>query len=273
MLLSRSGVFAAALASVLLAAPPSPSIAQDTLSKEEMRRFLLTADIVKSREIGTGVTHPYRLTLTDGRLTHDAAFQSVDESKKFAEFNRGGPEINFRDSYHFNIAAYALAALLGLDEMMPVTVERAWRGKGGALVWWVDHVMMDEGQRLKKKTEPPDSDGWNRQMFRMRVFSQFVYDTDRNLGNVLIAEGWKLWMIDFTRAFRLYDKLQSPGDLKRCDRQLLEQLKQLDAREIEAKTAPHLNSWEIKALMARRDKIVAHFARLVAEQGEARVLY
>jgi len=36
----------------------------------------------------------------------------------------------------------------------------------------------------------------------MRVFSQLVYDTDRNLGNVLISEDWHLWMIDFTRAFR-----------------------------------------------------------------------
>lgn len=274
MLLSRSRVLLAAVASAVLAAHPCLATAQEPLAKEAMRQFLLNAEIVKSRDVGKGVTRPSRLTLTDGTFTHDAAFQSVDESKKFAEFNRGGPEINFRDTYHYNLAAYAIAELLGLDEMMPVTVERTWRGKRGALSWWVDRVMMDEGERLKKKMEPQDPDGWNRQMFRMRVFRQFVYDTDQgNVGNALIAEGWKLWMIDFTRAFRLYDALQSPGDLRRCDRQLLERLKQLDLKALEERTARHLNSWEIKALMARRDKIVAHFARLVAELGETRVLY
>ena len=60
----------------------------------------------------------------------------------------------------------------------------------------------DEGQRLKQHAEPPDAEAWNQQMHRMRVFTALVADTDRNLGNVLISADWKLWMIDFTRAFR-----------------------------------------------------------------------
>ena len=44
------------------------------------------------------------------------------------QFNDGHVEINFVDSYKYNIAAYGIAELLGLDDMMPVYVERKWNG-------------------------------------------------------------------------------------------------------------------------------------------------
>ena len=76
------------------------------LTEEQKRRFLLSAKVIRSRRIGRGVTNPWRLTLTDGTLTHDAAFQSIDETKTSMQFFGGHRELNFRDSYHFNIAAY-----------------------------------------------------------------------------------------------------------------------------------------------------------------------
>ena len=241
------------------------------LTEEQMRQFLLTAKVVKSRQTSKGVTAPYRLTLTDGTLTHDAAFQSIDEAKTQIQF-ASKTEINFRDSYHYNIAAYELAKLLGLGDMMPVTVERRWDGRRGSLSWWLK-VKMDEADRLKRKIQAPDLQGWNKQMHRMRVFAQLVYDTDRNLTNVLIGENWELYMIDFSRAFRLYKDLENANNLERIDRQLLEKLRQLDAGEVERKTGPHLKKGEIRAVMARRDKIVAHFERRAAEKGESAVLY
>ena len=38
-------------------------------------------------------------------------------------------------------------------------------------------------------------------MYKIRVFDQLVADADPNLTNVLIGENWKIWRIDFTRAF------------------------------------------------------------------------
>ena len=64
-------------------------------------------------------------------------------------FANGRTEIDFVDSYKYSLAAYKVAELLGLDNMMPVTVERVWNMKSGALSWWVD-VRWDEGQRLKQ---------------------------------------------------------------------------------------------------------------------------
>jgi hypothetical protein len=58
-----------------------------------------------------------------------------------------------------------------------------------------------------------------------------------------------------------------------CDRQLMEKLSTLDANAVLEKTQPHLTKPEVQALMARRDKIVAHFRQLIAQKGEAAVLY
>jgi hypothetical protein len=262
-------LFAAAVAALHLrgAAADQPSLTND-----EIRQFLLKADVVRSRSLSKGVTGGLRLTLSDGALTHDAAYITVDERKTAMNFQRGKTELNFVDSYHYNVAAFGLAELLGLDDMMPVTVERAWQGRRGSLAWWIDSAM-DEGERLKRKISPPDPEAWNRQMYRMRVFAKLVHDTDRNLGNVLITSEWKLWMIDFTRGFRLTRTLEKTADLTRCDRRLLDALRTLKEADVKERTAPHLNQWEIEALFARRDFIVAHFDRLVAEKGESVVLY
>jgi hypothetical protein len=107
----------------------------------------------------------------------------------------------------------------------------------------------------------------------VRVFDELVYDTDPNLTNVLITADWKIWRVDFSRAFRLQHDLRDPKDLVMCDRQLLEKLRQLDGDTVLEKTKPHLNKSEVKAVMARRDKIVANFQKLVAQKGEGAVLY
>jgi hypothetical protein len=253
-------------------APAVQAAPEQQLNEEEMRQFLLKAKIIKNKSASKGITGVLRLTLSDGKVTHDAAFQSIDETKSKMEFANGRVDMNFRDSYKYDIAAYEVAKLLGLGDMMPVTVQRSWGGKTGALSWWLP-VMMDEGQRLKKKVKVPDPEAWNKQMHKMRVFAQLVYDTDRNLGNVLISENWHLWMIDFSRAFRIYHELENAKNLERCDRQLLEQLRRLNAAEVKAKTEAYLTQMEINGVMARRDVIVKFFEKLVAEKGEARVLY
>jgi hypothetical protein len=244
---------------------------EPNLTEEQIREFLKTAKVVNFRQLGKGITHPWRLTLSDGKLTHDAAFQSVDERKPVMRLS-GGTEIGFRDSYEFNIAAFELANLVGLGDMIPVTVQRSWNHQTGALSWWVPWKW-DEEMRGKENLEPPDRNAWNKQLNRMYVFSQLVYDTDRNQGNMLITEDWKLRMIDFTRAFRLHHDLENPKQLVMCDRQLLEKLRQLNEAEVLERTKPHLTKDEVKAVMARRDRIVQYFEKLIAEKGENAVLY
>jgi len=244
---------------------------EPTLTKEQIKQFLLTAKVVHSKEAKKGATHTMQLTLSDGTVTHDASFQPLDEHRASKQL-ASGTELNFVDSYKYNIAAYGLAELLGMDDMLPVYVERKWEGKTGSLSWWLP-VKMDEAERYKQKLKPPDADAWNNQMYKIRVFDQLVSDNDPNLTNVLIGENWKIWRADFSRAFRLNNDVKEPKNLVRCDRQLLEKLKALDATTVTEKTNRYLTKDEVKAVMARRDKIVAQFQKLIAEKGENEVLY
>jgi hypothetical protein len=245
---------------------------ETTPSKEQIKQFLLTAKVVSSHQSAKGITHTSRLTLSDGTLTHDASFQPVDEHTMQKKFFDGHIETNFVDSYKYNIAAYALAEMIGFDDMMPVYVERKWEGQTGSLSWWMP-VKMDEAERLKSNLQPPDADAWNNQMYKIRVFDQLVYDTDPNLTNFLISRDWKIWRIDFSRAFRVDTDLKDPKALVKCDRQLLGKLKALDGNQLEEQTKRYLTKREVKAVMERRDKIVAYFQKLIAEKGEDQVLY
>jgi len=265
------GVILAALL-CLICQPFAVASDEPTLTKEQIKQFLLTAQVVHSQEAQKGVTHTLRLTLSDGTVTHDASFQPIDIHKPMAQL-ASGTELHFVDSYKYNIAAYAVAELLGMDDMLPVYVERKCEGTIGSLSWWLP-VKMDEGERLKQKLEPPDGEAWNNQMYKIRVLDQLVSDSDPNLTNVLISANWKIWRIDFTRAFRLTNDLNDPNkNLVHCDRQLLEKLKALDANALTEKTKNYLTKAEVKAVMARRDKIVARFQKLIAEKGEKEVLY
>ena len=161
---------------------------------------------MKGEHVKKGITSTFRLTLTDGTLTHDGSFQPIDEHEAMAEL-ASGTELAFVDSYKYNIAAYQLSELLGIDDMLPVYVEREWDGHPGSLSWWLP-VKMDELERQKQKLKAPDTDAWNKQMYKIRVFDELVYDSDANLTNVLIGEDWRIWRVD------LVAHSDAPGTLK-----------------------------------------------------------
>jgi hypothetical protein len=272
VLLLTSFVPVPAYAQAVAAAPaPAPQ-----LTVEQMKEFLKTARVTRTRSTSKGITAPKRVTLSDGVITHDAVFQSVDEHQTVASLGGGGrqatTEFNFVDSYRYNLGAYALSELLGLDHMMPVHVERRWNGKSGSMSWFVDSLM-DESDRLKKKIQPPNAADWNNQMYRMRVFSALVRDTDRNLTNVLITPEWKVIMIDFSRGFRLQAQLMHEKDLAKMDRALLPRLEALTKEGVKKAVRDWLTSGEIDAMMKRRDLLVGHFKKLIADLGEEKVLY
>ena len=272
---ARAFTVAAALLVLSLGAPEAAPRAPDdvaALTPERIEQFLRTAPVIAAVDLSKGVTKPRKLTLSDGVLTHDAVFQSVDDSNQLQRFSDGRVEPNFRDSYHFNIAAYRLAVLLGLDHMVPVTVERTYENRRGSLAWWIDW-RWDDAMREKENLRAPDGVDWSKQQSHMRVFSELVYDTDRNQGNLLITTDWKLWMVDFTRAFRTSHKLRRPENVQRCSRAVLERLRGLTEPQVAEATRPHLRPAEVKAVIKRRDRIVERIEDLLKQRGEEVVLY
>src|SRR5258708_23361737 len=155
--------------------------------------------------------------------------------------------------------------------MIPVSVESKVNGKSCAVTWWIADTMM-ESERKKKNLTSPDPDSWNQEMYMVRVFDQLIYNMDRNLTNLLIDPQWHIWMIDHTRAFRLYGTIQSKKDLVLCDRKLLAKLRTLDLPALNT-IKPYLSGPEMKGLLARRDKIVEFFDQEVKDKGEGAILY
>jgi hypothetical protein len=246
-----------------------PSIASAAAERE---RFLLEGRIVRDRDAGGGISGSRRVTLSLDGIEHDAHVQSIDETKPMATLE-SGPELDFRDSYVNNVAAYRLDRLLGLG-MVPVTVVRRYKRGDASFTWWIDDVKMSERERKKKKVEPPDVARWNRQAFVVRVFDELIYNTDRHLGNLLIDGEWRMWMIDHTRAFKIFKSLARERSLgTRCPRQLLAALRSLDEVTLRQKMADLLTQGQIDGLLARRDRIVAYYDARIAELGEAAVLY
>lgn len=244
---------AAAGASVLGQAPASAP----ALTVEQQEAFLAEARVTKRRAVSKGVTGTVRVTLTDGTTTHDASVQTIDLHQAQHPTARG-VELNFRDSWKYNVAAYRLARLLGIDTVPP-SVERTFDGAPASFTWWVDDVIMDDQARLERKAQPPDPVSWQQQVYVVRVFDQLIANVDRNQGNLLITSNWTAWMIDHSRSFRLNEAPRDLASLVRCDRQLLERIRTLDGEAARRALGEHLTEAELHALFKRRDFIVARF--------------
>ena len=264
---------------IALMAGPSPVAAQTavtapaapSLSPAEMEKFLLDGTVVKNIRVLKGVTDARQVTLSSGAVTHDAQIQTVDIAKPFFEVGPKQTEVNFRDCYCYNIAAYRLAVLLGLDNV-PMSVKRVVEGKPAAVTWWLEETM-DEGDRRKEKlahSNPLRAADYYGVMY---VFDELIQNRDRNVGNIMWGRDSRMWMIDHTRAFRLGKDLRNPGSLARVERSLFERLRTLDRQAFVDAVKNVLTKDEIEALFIRRDRLVQLFDQRMASLGEAKVLY
>jgi hypothetical protein len=241
-------------------------------SDQQREAFLRDGGIVRTKNAGSGITHSLRATLRQGDVEHDAHIQVIDQAKPVADLP-GGIDIDFRDTYRNNVAAYRLDRLLGLG-MIPVSVVRSYEGKAAAYTWWVDDVAMTESDRRRKNLKVPDVPVWNQETYVVRVFDQLICNADRNLGNLLIDQEWQVWMIDHTRAFKTFKHLSNPKVLGNyCARGLLEGLRRLDRATLDAKMEGLLKPEQIQGLLARRDRIVSYYDAKIAALGEKVVLY
>ena len=240
------------------------------LSDSDQERFLREAKIVRAKELDVGITHSRRLTLTDGTLTHDAHFQIVDEHK-VAFTGRKSAEIDFRDSYRYNIAAYRLDRLLGLG-MAPVSIKRRYAGRSGALTWWINDVLMMESDRRRDNVRPPRPSAWNHSMAKARLFHALIYNVDPNPGNTLIDKDWKVWIVDFTRSFRRAPEPRQPERIEHVDRRLWEALLELDEQRVYDQVDDVLFPVEIRALLERRAALVSLIQERIGRHGEDGIL-
>lgn len=239
-------------------------------SDAEALEFLKTAEVVSTKVLEGGTSKTLKVLLEKDGVRAHAAFRTVELRKQRVTI---GNEVflDFHDSFRYEVAAYELARLLGLDQIPPV-VEREIGGEPGSLQLWVEGAITERERSLEKK-EPPDWTAWYRQLQVMRIFDRLIYNYDRNRGNILIGDDWKLWMIDHTRSFRISTDVPEIATVTHCEKDLWRRIREISESEIEEHLSAYLSHKQIKALMKRRDKVVAHIEELIAERGEQSVIF
>jgi hypothetical protein len=258
--------------------PAQEATAPKGIQGEAIENFLLHAKILQLKTLPVGVTLPRKATLELDGVTRFAVFKTIDEYRQgVTQFATGRPEINFQDSYKLEIGAYELDKLLGLG-MVPATVERFVGSERGSLQIWVETQMIGDDQltekvRLERNISPPDIEAWNQQMFKTRMWDALVYNTDRNMGNVLIGPEWDPILIDHSRTFRQFSDLVGQKGMTRFSRSLLAAMEKLDEKTMSEHMRKYVTVYQIRSVLDRRNRILALARSLVQKNGEASVLF
>jgi hypothetical protein len=237
---------------------------------DEIAEFLRTAPVVATKVLSSGSNRPLKVTLEKDGVRVNAIFRNVHQTENYLQINRKTYR-DFRDSYANEGAAYELSRLLGIDNVPPC-VSRTINGKKGSLQLWVENAksMTD---RVKEGIVTLANDRWTLQRQMMRVFDALIYNFDRNTGNMLIDSRGKLWFIDHTRSFLVTGRVEDIDSIHLCERTTWEKLQSLDDELLKEQLHTYLDSSQIETLLERRDKIVAHFRKLIDEKGEQAVLF
>lgn len=267
----RAGRALAGLAAALACFCP-PAVAADDAAVEA---FLLEARVVSIEEIGTGITRPQRVLLELDGEQRKAAFKNVSLDYSQRKTRVGNDlTLTFTDDYRYERAAFLLDRRLGM-KMVPVAVVREIDGKEGALIDWVGGAI-NEMERRSQEIVPPEPDTLVRQRDVMKVFDLLILNSDRNLSNQLITlDDWKLHLIDHSRSFRLEKKLPDGSEEEPISlpRWLYERLRGLEEQELRDLFRGLLGKARVRALLARRDRIVAMVERDRGLYGDAIVFH
>ena len=220
------------------------------MSDAEIEDFLRTAEITQVEDLGVGVTRPRRLTLEhDGKVMR-AVFKSMDTDPGLESKRRWSRSDDRADRHVYDLVAYKLDRLLGLN-MVPVAVERALDGEKGTVQYWLEDSFT-EGQRQNEEISLDTYCSIRAQFNLMNIFDLLIFNVDRNLGNVLYDDRDQVWLIDHSRAFGTERGI--PAMLEDASVQLTLDLDAMLARVTEERLEPlrpYLNRRQLAALVSR----------------------
>jgi hypothetical protein len=242
-------------------------------SREKWEVFLKTAEIVGAEDIPEGVTKPIRLFLKMNEIEASGAW------KKVKGFRDGVLE-----GWRYEIAAYEMDKLLGLN-MIPPTVEREFKGKKGSLQFWMDFEM-SELERAEQNVGIPSSvaDNWLKRKYLALAFDSLIANVDRTQENIRYTKDWRMILIDHSQSFRssgkhkkklLYGKegFKQVNLFSMLPRDFVEKIKVLSFDKIKNAVGSYLKDNEINAILARKKLLLTEIEEMIKEKGEGSVLY
>jgi hypothetical protein len=240
----------------------------------EVETLLRESEVKEFGPVGHGVTDPWKITLLNGGKMFYAAYKPIQQGRQ-----RG-----YWESYQAEVAAYELDKMLGLHMVPPTVVRRINKvdadSSRGSLQHWVE----DCSFYADVQDETPRTPSWYHELSRMKTFDVLINNEDRNAKNFFVCPEFHIILIDHSRAFTSSTKmLKMPKKLPASfDRRLVEKLENLTQENLEAhlKSVPFedrqinlLRDGQIKAILKRRDGLLAHLQKLIEERGEGSVLF
>ncbi len=165
--------------------------ADEIAQRGKWERFLKNAKIIKAEDIGEGITKPIRFYLELGNIQKSAVWKNPE-----------GVQKGFKEGWEYEIAAYKLDQLLGLN-MVPPTVERSYRLSKGSLQLWVE-LETSELERVEQDIPIPEDkvNCWQKAIYLARAFDSLIANIDRTQQNIRYTKDWRLVLIDHSRSFR-----------------------------------------------------------------------
>jgi hypothetical protein len=250
-------------------------------ARAEWEEFLRTAKIGEAVQLGgpEAVTRPWKLALSKGDIRRYGLWKDIDLGE-----NEGGP-----DRWRYEVSAYGLDALLGL-EMVPPVVERAFQGRWGSLQLWIEDVESLKS-RMESGVDIPEVQRleFDRRTYLQRCFDSLIANEDRNVNNILLGADGRMILIDHSRSFRSLEPFAktlvfgasglrrtregSPYPFLELPRAFVANLRALDEKSVKSAVRGNLTGREVRALLGRRGLILKEVEDLVRERGETNVLY
>lgn len=219
---------------------------------------LREGQVVSMKSIGRGVTKPKLVQLEHEGLRIRSVWKPIVDS-----------HFEAAESHEAEVAAYRLSRWLGID-MVPPTVRRRIGRHWGSLQFWVeDHQMFAD----VLDSRPAGFIGSN--MFQiMRFFDTLIDNPDRNAGNFLVDDAWRIVLIDHSRALHFGSGgSEREGAMPhRFERRVVSRLRRLDAGALEALLGDLYTRGEIRRLL-RSAKSLLDFVDREVELHGAEVAY
>ena len=249
---------------------------EELAERPKWEKFLQEAKIVSySKDFSEreAVTEPWTLVLEKDGVTRRALWKNPEGRLK-----------GFLDSWKCEIAAYRLDKLLGLNMVSPTVEKRFQSNKGSCQLMSENVIMLRTKQEEKIKTPSYRIEPLNRATYLQRAWDNLIANEDRNIGDILYTEDWRMILIDHSRSFRtsrkfmkklIFDEKYKGGPklMKQLPRAFVEKLKSLNFEQIRDAVGEYLTDKEINAVLIRRDLIIDWLNKRIEKLGEEKVFY